>query len=50
MEKLTDAGNWNGMKSLLLQAVENYMKRLRGIGFRKDNKRLNVPELRCNAE
>jgi hypothetical protein len=40
--KLSDAGNWNGMKSPLLQVVDNRMKRLRGIGFRKGKKRLNV--------
>jgi len=45
MEKLTDSGNWNGMKSPLLQAVETCLKRLRGIGFIKDNKRLNVPAI-----
>jgi hypothetical protein len=38
MEKLTDAGDWNGMKSPLLQAVDYCMKRLRSIGFRKGKK------------
>jgi len=42
MEKLTDVGDWNGMKSPLLQTVENCKKRLRVIGFRKGKKRLNV--------